>query len=40
MVPVSAADGPVYVITPVELLYAIDPSPLGCVVETDPLALA
>ena len=36
----SEADGPVYVITPVELLYARLPSPPESVTDTAPLALA
>ena len=35
---VSVALGPVYVITPVELLYANEPSPPESVTETDALA--
>ena len=36
----SEAEGPVYVITPVELSYARLPSPPESVTDTAPLALA
>ena len=36
----SEADGPVYVITPVELSYDSEPSPPESVTETEALAFA